>query len=225
MEMVVTRRRTSTAQRLEYPLVYQLVILLRSHKEMKVVVTNVGVAMRSTILCDLALGGLAVLGPDGTVKTERAPVRELEKEFVYKIEQCHYDVKHLFRALNGELSKDLAVKNLRSRVYREMAARGIIQIHKTLVYKKIVLTDFEAWNVVYGRLLGECRGNSLSIESKILLVCLNYVNRMESLLLQCNETDAACVMRCLDDTRQRIKSGAFSVEDGLVYRVLEGLVR
>lgn len=225
MELMITRRRTSRAQKSEHPLVYQLIILLRSHKEMKVVVTSIGLSMRSVILCDLVLRDLIALDSEGVVKTKQSSERELEKEFIYKIGQCRYDVRYLLKALNGELSKELAIKNLRSRVYKEMATRGIIQIHKTFIYKKIVLTDFDAWNTIYSRMIGECRDNSLSTESKVLLVCLNYINRMESLLLQCNEADAACVVGCLADLKQKIRSGIFPREDGLIYSILEGLVK
>lgn len=225
MEHTLTRRRTAAPARVEYPIVYQLIILLRSRKEMKVMCTNTSVSVRATILCELALRGLIVADAEGVVRTVRNSDREIEKEFIYKIGQCRYDVRQLLRALNGEMSKELAVKNMRSKIYREMESRNILHRKKTMMYTKVVIDNFEGWSAIYGRMLSECRANALSIENKIILVCLNFIDRLECLLLQCNEADASCVLSSLSDVKAKIRDGVCRQEEKLVFSILGLLLR
>ncbi|KAI5173166.1 hypothetical protein PAEPH01_1860, partial [Pancytospora epiphaga] len=195
------------------------------HKEMKVVCTNIGFAMRCAVLCDLFLNKRIGLGPDGSVCVFNSSGSAIEKDFLYKIDQCRCNASQLLRALNGESSRNLSIRHLRSRAYKELESRGILRIEKTLVYKKIVLTDMDVWEKLHKRLLAECRSGKLSMESKVLLTTLNYVNRMESILLQCNEVDAVIVTKIFDDLRLKIKQGHVPDNERLIYSFLGILVK
>lgn len=225
MEHTTTRQRVWRESVPGFSLLNQLIILLRSHKEMKIVCTNIGFAMRCVVLCDLSLNKLIGLGTDDTVCALRASDSAIEKEFLYRIEQCHYSVQQLLRALNGELSKDLSIRHLRSRAYKELEGRRIIRIEKTLICKKIILSNMDVWGKIHNRLITECRAGKLSMESKVLLVALNYTNRMESVLLQCSEHDAVSVTSSLGDLRRKITAKQYPASERLIFNILEVLVK
>ena len=225
MEQTSTRRRAQANQKCEYPLVYQLVILLRSHKEVKFMCTSSSFALRIACLCDLAINNAIMIGNNNAVKTVKRLDREIEKEFIYRIGQCKLDPKRLVKALNGELDKDLAVKQLRNRVYKELEAKNIIIRNMGTVYNKITLINFDIWEDIHGRILRECRSNQLSIENKVILLALDYINKLESLLLQCNEVDASSVVKNVNECKFKIREGSYEKKDALVYEFLKILIK
>lgn len=224
-ENSVVRRRKTPETRKRYPIVYQLIVLLRSRKEMRVICTNSSVAIRVAILCDMAADGCLEADSAGAIRVRQQPSREIEAEFAYKISQCSCHPRELLRTLNGESSKELGVAQLRRKLYKEMERRGIIRTNRSVLYNKIVIVNHELWSSVYSTVTEECRSGSLSIETKVLLVTLDYSNRMESLLLQCNESDAGSILRQLKNLKNKIESRMFPEEDRLVYEILACLIK
>ncbi|KAI4290976.1 hypothetical protein PAPHI01_0250 [Pancytospora philotis] len=225
METEVTRRRGAGTARHEYPLVQRMVVLLRSYKDMKGIATNVGLALRGVMLSDFALQRLVTLSPEDTVQVQGKTDSAIENEVLYKLSQCRYSPKLALKAVNGELARDLGVKKLRSKVYAELAARGVVRVEKTLIYKKIILVNLDVWQEVYSTLVDECRNGAVSMQTRILLIGLNYINRLETLLVQCNRSDAACIISCLEDSKQRIRENLEAGQRRLVYEFLATLVK
>lgn len=187
--------------------------------------TRASIALRAVFLCDLALQRLIDLDSSGIVRVMRQSEKDMEEDFIYRIGQCSYAPKQLLRALNGEFSKSLAIKNLRSKLFKELETKRILHVKKALIYNRLILDDFTLWSEIHNRIQDECRSSILSTESKVLLVALNYINRMESLLLQCNEGDAASIIRSLADIQQSILKGAAGKDEKLIFAILENLIK
>ena len=186
MEQTFTRKRAQINQKQEYNIVQQLLILLRTHKEMKYMCTNTSIAIRTITLCDLAINNNISLDTQGNVIVSKPSSIEIYKEFVYKIGQCKLNPKKTIKALNGENTSSLGLKQMRSKFYKELETKGIISRKKGAIFNKIILIDLEAFKNIKTRIIEECKANDLSIETKAILISLDYVNRMESILLQCN---------------------------------------
>lgn len=224
MEQTFTRKRAQINQKQEYTLPQQLLILLRSHKEIKYMCTNTSIAIRTLSLCDLSMNSNIGLNINNNVIVLKPSCIELYKEFIYKLGQSNLDPSKLLKALNGETNDNIGLKNLRSRFCKELEAKGIFKRKKGVLYNKIELINFEAFENVYNRILEECRINDLSLETKSVLIALDYVNRMESILLQCNETDAASIVKNVELSKKTIKEGRYESKYHLVYEFLKVII-
>lgn len=219
-----TRRRMNAPQKESYPPHYKLMVLLRSRKEMRAVCTGTSVALRVVILCELARRGEIVLNSHGEVVLRSCGKSEIEKEFAEKIALSPAEPRKLIKALNGESKKSLAIRHLRKKVCNEMQIRGILQIKKTILYSKVVLTNNEVWQSIFDEILSECKSGDPSISTIIILIALEYVNRMESLLLQCSETDASTVIKCFEESKEMRFSPGLSANFQLVYQFLNCII-
>lgn len=217
------RRRTVIDIKQNYSLIYQLVILLRSRKEMMYLYTKSSLAMRIAGLCDLCL--LNVIELDhSTVKVVKGTEDPILKEFVYAISQKPYDPKKLVKSLNGELTKSNGIKNLRNKVYKEMSKRNLVKTNKVPVYNRIILQNDEAWESIYRNIVDEASLNYFSTKNVVLLICLDYIDKMESILLQSNEKTADFIVKTVEKYKDIIKKKLYSPNDELIYEFLKTLI-
>lgn len=217
------KRRTNIERKLDIPLAFQLVLLLRTRKEAMYLCTRSSLALRIAILCELSTENILEL-ENGTVKVVRAPERSISKDFVHKISDIRLNPRDLLEYLNGERGKLSGIENLRKRIYSEMQARGLIRVSKGVVFNKIRIQNADMWQSIFEKIVYEVQNSCMSKESTILLMCLNYVNMMESLLLQCNESTASLVMHQVSETKKRIQNKQYAPEDALMYQFLSFMV-
>lgn len=223
MSETVTRRRPIADQRGDYPLMYQLVILLRSRKEVMYLCTKSSLALRVAGLCDLCIQNVIEL-QDRTVKVVKNIEDCMMKEFVYKISQVSYDPKRIIKCINGEMGSAKGIKNLRNKVYKEMENRSIIKNEKGPVFNKILLRNNDVWQSIFGNITREVSTGSLSTGNIVLLISLDYINSMESILLQCNEVLARSVVNAVNDQKDKIKKKLYPKQDQLLYEFLDFLI-
>ena len=224
-EETATRRRKPADTQNRVPLVHQVVVMLRYRKELRAVCTNTSIALRAVVLCDLAKSGAIRLNSAGRVVLEHRPTRPLECDFAYKISHCDLPPGQLLRALNGEMSKQLAVTQVRKKVYAEMESKQIMHMKKSFLFNKVVLDDSDLWMKLYTAILEEVRMGVLSIGTKVVLIALDYVNSMESLLIQCNETDSKKIISCISELKQEIKAKQCPSTDMIIYDILRSIIR
>lgn len=224
MEFTILRRRSQTNLRIDIPLIYKLVILLRSHKEYKIVATSSSIAFRIVCLCDMAIKQIIKYGEDQKVVQTGKAETDIEREFVYKIGMIRLNAYDTAKALNGELSKAMGIKNLKNKIFKEMEVKNIIRIGKGSIFNKIVLTNLDIWNEIHLGIISECRSGG-SLGCKVLLLALDYINKMESLLVLCNESDTKLLVQCLSDFKTDIRERRCKLEDQLVFDFLKVLLK
>lgn len=224
MEFTMLRRRSQTNLRIDIPLIHKLVVLLRSHKEYKIVATSSSMAFRIVCLCDMAIKQIIKYGEDQkVVQTGRAET-DIEREFVYKIGILKLNALDTVKALNGEISKTMGIKNLKNKIFKEMEVKNIIRISKGSIFNKIVLTNLDIWNEIYTGIISECKSGA-SLGCKIILLALDYINKMESLLVLCNESDTKLLSESLSDFKIQIKEKRCKPEDQLIFDFLKILLK
>lgn len=223
MNETMTRRRPITDQGGNYPLTYQLVILLRSRKEVMYLCTKSSLALRVVGLCDLCIQNAIEL-QGRTVKVVRNIEDCVLKEFVYKISQVSYDPKRIVKYINGEVGSTRGIRNLRNKIYKEMESRSIIKSVKGPVFNKIFLKNSDIWQSIFGNITREVNAGFLSTGSIVLLISLDYMDHMESVLLQCNEVLARSVVNAVNSQKDRIKKKLYPKEDELLYEFLDLLI-
>lgn len=102
--------------------------MLRLRKEMMYLCTRSSLALCIAGLCDLCLQNAIKLN-NNNVKVVKNVEDNVLKEFIYAISDKAYDPKKLVKALNGEVRQG-GIKNLKNKVYKEMAKRNLIKINK-----------------------------------------------------------------------------------------------
>lgn len=213
------KRRGNIERKTDIPLTFQLVLLLRTRKEAMYLCTRSSLALRIVILCELTLDKVIELR-DGAVQVVKAPGNAILREFADKIAQISLGPRDVLAHLNGEKGKQTSVDGLRKKIYAEMRAQGLIKTSKGLVFNKIKMQNVDVWQRVYDSLIYEVQNNSISKESVVLLLGLDYINMMESLLLQCNESTAAQVVQRVSEIKKRVQSKQYGQEDALLYQLL-----
>lgn len=222
-EPIVTRRNTVEAK-IEHPLPFQLVMLLRSRKEIKYVCTKSSLALRATILCELALENMIVLD-NGIVKTAKGASWGLFQEFTNMIAEESLSPQDLLLYANGDKRNSKGIKNLRKKVYLQMAQKGYITLNKGKIFSKIELKNIELSNKIQERIVYETRSNNISNQTKAILIALDYINEMESFLLQCDEPTREKVVENVDSVKNMIKRKEYSKKDALFYQFLGALLK
>lgn len=223
MNETMTRRRPITDHRDDHPLMYQLIVLLRSRKEVMYLCTRSSLALRVAGLCDLCIQNVIEL-QNRTVKVVKNIEDCMLKEFVYKISQMSYDPKRVIKCLNGEMGSSRGIKSLRNKIYKEMENRNIIKSERGPVFNKILLKNNNAWEGIFECLTREVATGSLSARSIVLLISLDYVNHMESVLLQCNEALARSIVNAVKEHKDRIRKKMYPKQDQLLYEFLDFLI-
>lgn len=217
-----TYRRRGVMSTKKYSVLHQVVILLRSRKEFLYLCTRSSLALRVACLCDLYLLESIELS-NGVVKIVKGVDNTLLKEFLNKISVVSFEPKKLLKSLNGEMKAGLGVKKLRSKVYKEMAIQNLIKNNKSTVYNKIILQNNTVWEEVFMCVLEECNSELMSLSSIAILVCLNYIDQMENMLLQCNESQAKIVVNKLNNIQNQIIKKTYPQHHMLFYEFLSCL--
>ncbi|KAI5149080.1 hypothetical protein ENBRE01_0690 [Enteropsectra breve] len=256
MDVSQIHRRFEAPLRHEHPLYQQLVLLLRSYKELKHVCTTTSKVLRAVIMCELANKKLIALAPEqeetniytqtskymeralGGARVQAGLLedcppcgasvvvvgktgRTLENEFLTKIELKRYGIKDLLKALNGEKRKEMGIKNLRRKIYREMRMCGLISIEEGVAQNKIIINDQEAWKNVYRKIMEECRSKQLSIETKILILSLKKINNMESLVVHAKGSDIPLLYEAAKNIKSSINVRAMNKAERLVNEIIK----
>lgn len=217
-----TKRRQYVEKTINIPLIFQLVILLRNRKEVMYLCTRSSLALRVVGLCELSIGN-AIDSVDGIVLVLKSPETNILKEFSYSVSQVKFDYKRLVKYLNGEKGNKSGIKDLRSKIYKEMESRGLIKIKKGMVFNKISLNSIEIWQDIFNKIVHESESKCLSRETTALLVALNYIDGLESLLLQCSESVASALVESLDSIKGLLESRGASENNKLFYEILSVL--
>lgn len=223
MENEATRRRPLSGENNKYPLIYQLVILLRSRKEILYLCTKSSLALRVAAMCDLAIYG-AIAKEGNTVRVIKSVGEPILNEIVNKISIVTLDPKKTLKSLNGEIKSSNGIKNFRNKIYKEMERSGLIKNAKTSMYNKIKVQSDESWSSIFNRLASACEADILEIETIVILICLNYVNRMESLLTHCNETLAKSIVNHVEKIKDMIRKKFYPNKHELIFDFLSSLV-
>ncbi|ELA42667.1 uncharacterized protein VICG_00419 [Vittaforma corneae ATCC 50505] len=217
------KRRTNLERRIDIPLAFQLVLLLRTRKEALYLCTRSSLALRIAILCELSVEHVLELR-NGVVKVIKAPERNISKDFAHKISEISLNPRDLLEYLNGERGRLAGVENLRKKIYSEMQSKGLIRVSKGVIFNKIRIQNADIWQNIYEKIIYEVQNSRISKESIILLTCLNYVNTMESLLLQCNESTASLIVQQMSEIKKRIQNKQYAPEDSLMYQFLSFMI-
>ncbi|KAM0679884.1 hypothetical protein GINT2_002056 [Glugoides intestinalis] len=222
-EQQLKRRVVAQEASIDIPFHFKLIILLRSRKEAMYFCTKSSVALRAIILCQLSVENVIVLKNE-IVKVEKSPQEKIQKDFAHMISQVSFSTKELLEFLNGEGAKMPGIKDLRKTIYNEMASKGLIKVKKSHLFNKISLQDFDTWQRIFEKIVYEIQDNKPSIETVVLLSALKYINGMDSLLIQCNETVAKSIVKIMEDITSNIKKKQFPQKDGLIYQILSILL-
>lgn len=213
------KRRINLGQKIDIPLAFQLVLLLRARKELMYLCTKSSLALRVSILCELAIDNLIEL-KNGMVEVVRISEKPILNEITRRVSEVKMNPVDLLKYLNGEHGKLSGMKNLRKKTYSEMQGRGLIRVTKKLMVNKIAIQNTDAWHNILEKIVYEVQSKKVSKETIVLLMTLNYINGMESLLIQCNETVAGLIVQQVEEIKQRVQDRQFLTEDGLMYQFL-----
>lgn len=217
------KRRTNVEHKTQIPLAFQLVLLLRTRKEAIYLCTRTSLALRVAVLCQLVLDKEIGL-KDGVVRVIKAPTSSISREFADKITQVSLGPRDLLLHLNGEKGKESGVTHLRKKIYAEMQGRGLIKTNKGMFFNNIKVRNIDVWESIYSGLIYEIQNNCISKESSVLLLGLNYVNMMDSFLIQCNETTASLAIERFAELKNRVHEKQYRHEDALLYQFLALLI-
>lgn len=218
MEDQISKRRQFVSQEIDIPLVFQVVILLRNRKEVMYLCTKSSLALRVICLCEMVINKEIECKNDAIVVTKAAN-STISRNFQQSISQVKLDCKHLVKYLNGETAIASGVKDLRNKIYKEMESRGLIKIKKGVMFNKILLNKHETWQLIFNKVIGEVTNKNLSLSTIAILSALDYINGLESLLLQCNEAAAKLVIEAVKEISRERDSNQ-STENRLFYDLL-----
>lgn len=196
MDSSIIKRRQYAPKEIDIPLIFQLVILQRNRKEVMYLCTRSSLALRIISLCEMAINKEIVYN-DNVIVVQKASSINIYRDFQQSISEVKFNSKHLIKFLNGEKTLLTGLKDLRNKVYKEMEARGLIKIKKGLMFNKIILNRNDIWQNIFDKIVYEATNKSLSLHTIALLNALNYINGLETLLLQCNEATACILVEAL----------------------------
>lgn len=214
------KRRYNTDTKIGLPLEFQLIMLLNSRKEMLFLCTKSSLALRIVILCDLTIQNNIEM-KNGIVKVIKGTEGKIRNEFLQKISQISYNPKDTFKFLNGEKNGSKGILGLRKSIYLEMETYKLIEIKKGHLFNRIKILNHDCWKSILEKIVYEIQNNTLTRETIILLLGLNYVDRLEAILLQCNETIAKMIVDQVKYIKERISKKQYPENDQLMYRFLE----
>lgn len=219
------RKRINIPSTLPYPPVYQLILLLRNRKEIRHMCGPTSLAIRVMLLYEMAKKGHLAIDHTGCVVCKAVPYNDIYKAIYYKVAECRFPPDALLKCLNGEKSKDLGVTGLRKTIYKDMESKRIIHVKKSVVYTKIVIEDIEMWRSVFSAVVAECKSGKPSTETLAILLAINFVNRMESILLQCNQTDSEQIVSLVSEFKNRVVNKVYDDENRLIFEILRPLAK
>lgn len=214
-----TMRRRVIGNTRKHLLIYQVVIMLRSRKEFLFLCTRTSYALRVAALCDLYLLDCLELSGE-VVKVVKGVENNLLKEFLNKIALVSYEPKKLVKGLNGEVKPSVTIGDFRNKIYKEMVLQNLIKKNKTLIYNKIILSNNNIWEDIFKLIIQESEEEFFSLNSIAILICLNYINGMESLLLQCNETQGRVIVKKVYEIEEQIAKKTYPQHHKLFYEFL-----
>lgn len=214
------KRRYNTDIKIGLPLEFQLIMLLNSRKEMLFLCTKSSLALRIVILCDLFIQNNIEM-KNGTVKVVKGTEGKIRNEFLQKISQVSFSPKDTFKYLNGEKNGLKGITGLRKSIYLEMETHRLIEIKKSHLFNKIKILNHDCWKTILEKIVDEAQNNRLTKETIVLLLGLNYVDRLEAVLLQCSETVAKMIVDQVNQIKERMVKRQYSESDQLMYKFLE----
>ncbi|OQS53976.1 hypothetical protein EHP00_2031 [Ecytonucleospora hepatopenaei] len=207
----------------KYNLVEKLAILLKTHKESKYLCTATSVAYRVAALCDLALGGHLMLS-NNVVKSVKTHSNDIYNDMLIKISQINGSPSDVIKNLNGEKKKENAVKNLKKKIYTDIERKALVKRHKGIVSNKITLKDTNTWKEIFDQVVAECCSTP-TMHTKVLLICLEYINGMQDVLIQLPGEKAEAVSSCMMEVREKLVKKERPSENVLIYLFLEYLCK
>lgn len=221
MQDGLIKRRVGVSKTNTMSLVHKLVILLRSRKEIRMFCTSTSLAMRLTILCQMAIENKIGIEKSGLVYVINEPNNAIEKEFAYKIGEKKQCVKELIGRLNGEFEKKNGVTNLRMKIYKEMEAKNLIKFNKGHFFKSIKIDNIQKWYDIFFIVIEDALNPIMEIENEILLLGLDYINNMQELIVQCNEKHSVNLKKRVNEIKEKILNNKYPKENTLVYKILK----
>jgi golgi phosphoprotein 3 len=183
----------------------QLVILLKTRKELKYLCNNVSLSLRVCMVAELAmLNAIHLVGGKVVPKEHRIDL-PLYVEAVDKIHAARLTPKELVYALNGERAIiDIHLKDVRAKVYRMLENKGICKVESgSLLFKKIVVGDYNAKSETIDYVRNHlARGNVIDYRAEVLIVCLIFCHGINGILVCMSEKEATAA----DAQIRRIKN-------------------
>lgn len=224
IEQVKITQRQNIFKHNKYSLVEKLAILLKTHKESKYLCTSTSIAFRVAALCDLAITGY--IGLNGTkVKVLNSHKNNILNDILIKIAQINGEPCYVIKSLNGEKKKENAIRNFKNKIYQEISHKAIIERKKGMINNKIVLKDACAWKDVFDEVVQECINNNVSLTTKVILLCLEYINGMQDVLIQLPRDRADMVIGSMNNVKEMLVAGRSEPNCELVFMFLQYLCK
>ena len=224
MEEKIIRKRSQLGLESKYNLMDKLAILLRTHKETKYLCSSTSVAYRVAGLCDLAINKYIEVrsGQVNVIKSHNNPILN---DFLIKIAQVNGNPIDVIKSLNGEKRKENSIKNLKTKLYKEIDKYDVIIKEKGYFQNKIILKDNEVWKKIFDDVVDQCINNRISLDTKVLLLCLEYINDLHDILIHLPKVKADHVLNAIAEVRSELINNSFSKVDELVYSFMKYLCR
>lgn len=224
METKSTHRRTEDSTIRSYNLMHKLAILLRTHKESKFTCSATSVAYRVACLCDLSITGHIELRGEKVcvVKSHSDP---LMNEFLIKIAQINGAPSEIIKQVNGEKKKENGIKHLKKKLYKEINSTNVIQRERGILKNKIVLKDNETWKRIFDHCINDCLDGRPSINTRVLLICLEYINQLHDVVVQLPTEKTNIVHDIMQQTRREIVDGTYKKSEELPFLFMKYLVK
>ncbi|KAL6121601.1 hypothetical protein NUSPORA_01448 [Nucleospora cyclopteri] len=205
-------------------LMVQLAILMRTHKESKYLCSATSIGYRVAGLCELAIHGNIEMSQNAVivVKNHNNPILN---DFTIKIAQSKLPPLELIKSLNGEKKKINSVKHLKSRLYKEITGLNYVNREKGMLNNKISIKNNEVWKKLFDKIVSECVRKKATLETRILLLCLEYINNMQDILTHCSGDTINSVIETMIETRTKLLNNTFSPEEALCYNFMKFLCK
>ncbi len=221
MKNCLVKRRLYSSCTDNISMVYKVVMLLRSRKEISMVCTSTSLVLRITILCKMALDGCIELDENNFVILKKEPSNAIEKEFMYRISEKKMPINKLLKNLNGEYKKRESITHLRAKVYADMEMKKLIKFKNGSIFNNIIVENMDLWHDIFLKLVEDVNNNAIEIETEIILMGLDYVNKMQEVLMQCNEKSSENLIKAIKAIKEKIKNRKYPQEKKLIYKLLE----
>jgi golgi phosphoprotein 3 len=232
MEVISTRKREvrdGDGNPSGLTLCEQLIVLLKTRKELKYLCNNVSLSLRACIVAELAMQNAVRLVNERVVPREHRINVPLYTEAVDMIYMNRLTPRELVYALNGERAiANVHLKDVRTKVYRMLESKGICRVESSNFFlKKIIISDYnvksDTIDYIKSYLL---KGKATDYRADVLVVCLSFCHGINGVLVCMSEKEAVAASAKIKRIKSRYleKTDFESDTEAIIFPVLRALL-
>lgn len=207
----------------------QLVILLKTRREIRFLCNKVSLSLRACIVAELALCHAIELRQGKVVGRDQVLSTPLLMDAMNKIHQAKLTPGELMYKLNGERrSGNMHMRNVRARVYKSLEEKRICKVeNRNVVFNKITVSNYNVRIEMINRIKEYLVGSGeVNYWAEVLVVCLVFCSAIDSILVCMTEKEAVSANAQIRRIRDKYREGEWDGNgpESIVFPLLKALL-